>query len=239
MNSTQQRLIITLASKNEGKRRELCRWLSDSSLPVDIALNEQASDVDETGSDFLENARLKAEQTPPVCHGGFVLGEDSGLVVDALNGHYGISPFPGLFSNRWLTPEIRDELLGQSFPNRMALDRTSQSGITNSDLCQGILALMAKQSNRTARYCCGMVLWHPERGVCFQTLQTTELQIIDTQPRGMNGFGYDPITVPIHEDGSVSESTMAELSTEEKNQISHRGRAFQKVLAYLKEQCCF
>lgn len=238
MTSTQQRLILTLASKNEGKRRELCHWLANSNLPVDIALNEQADDVDETGLDFLENARLKAEQTPPVCQNGFVLGEDSGLVVDALDGYYGISPFPGLFSNRWMTPDIREELLGQSFPNRMPLDRTNQEGVTNSDLCQGILALMAGQANRSARYCCGMVLWHPQQGVCFQVLETTELQIIDTQPRGVNGFGYDPITVPVYED-SVSNRTMAELLTEEKNRISHRGRAFNKVLAYLKTQQCF
>jgi XTP/dITP diphosphohydrolase len=234
MHATKQTLTITLASRNEGKRRELCHWLADSGLPIEIALNAQAADVDETGHTFLENARLKAEQTPPVSEDGYVLGEDSGLVVDALDGCYGISPFPGLFSNRWLTPAIRDELLGQSFPNRTSLDRTSDEGITNSDLCQGILALMTGKPNRSARYRCGMVLWHPEIGLCCEALESTELRIIDAQPRGVNGFGYDPITIPVREDGSASDRTMAELSTEEKNRISHRGRAFQTILSYLK-----
>jgi XTP/dITP diphosphohydrolase len=236
MNSTQEKLIITLASKNEGKRRELCHWLEQSGLPVEIALNETAGEVDETGCDFLENARLKASQIAPVSSDGFVLGEDSGMVVDALDGLYGISPFPGLYSNRWLTPERRHELLGQSFPNRMPLDRVTPEGVTNSDLCYGILTLMQGKLNRAARYCCGMVLWHAEHGICYQVLETTELRIIEGEPRGTHGFGYDPITLPVNPDGLPETRTMAELSTEKKNRISHRGRAFQKVLHYLESQ---
>lgn len=238
MKASAQKLIITLATKNDGKRLELMRWLENSTLPVALALNEAADDVEETGTDFLDNAWLKAQQTPPVLPGGFVLAEDSGLVVDALDGRYNLSPFPGLYSNRWLTPAIRDELLGRSYPNRMPLDRMTEMGVTNSDLCQGILALLQGESNRKARYCCGMVLWHPERGRCFETLQTTELWVINGEPRGSNGFGYDPITAPVDENGKnrAQQRTMAELSTEEKNAISHRGRAFQKVLAYLGQQ---
>jgi XTP/dITP diphosphohydrolase len=228
-------LIITLATKNEGKRQELMHWLENSGLPVTLALNPSAQDVEETGSSFLENAWLKAEQTPPVLPGGYVLAEDSGLVVDALDGRYQLSPFPGLHSNRWLTPAIRDELLGLSHPNRIPLDRTTAAGITNSDLCQGILALLQGESNRKARYCCGMVLWHPERGRCFESLEHTELWVIDGEPRGHNGFGYDPITLPVDAQDKPSPRTMAELSTQEKNALSHRGRAFQKVLAYVDQ----
>jgi len=228
------KLIVTLASKNAGKQLELKRWLENSGSQIEIALNPAAEDVDETGSDFLDNAWLKAMQTAPVISDGYVLGEDSGLVVDALDGQFGYSPFPGLYSNRWLTPELRDQLLGQSYPNRMPLDRITETGVTNSDLCQGILTLMKDQLNRKARYCCGMVLWHPQRGKCFETLETSELEIINGEPRGLNGFGYDPITVPVQADGRLSSRTMSELSPEEKNAISHRGRAFQKVIAYLR-----
>jgi len=240
MTATGQKLIITLASKNEGKRRELMHWLAQSELPIEIALNEGADDVDETGSTFLENAWLKAGQTVPVPGSCLVLGEDSGMVVDALDGRYGISPFPGLYSNRWLTPAIRDELLGRSIPNRMPLDRVTETGVTNSDLCHGVLSLMEGESNRAARYCCGMALWHTKLGKCFEALESTELRIIEGVPRGMNGFGYDPITVPFEEAGPADiplscERTMAELSVEEKNRISHRGRALGKLVAYLRE----
>ncbi len=150
------------------------------------------------------------------------------MVVDALDGYAGVSPFPGLYSNRWMTPAIRDTLLGRSHPNRMPLDRTNESGMTNTDLCQGILTLMRGQSNRAARYCCGMVLWQAEQGVCFEALESSELQVINTEPRGDKGFGYDPIVTPMGDT-----RTMAELDTDEKNRISHRGKAFRKLLDYL------
>ena len=57
---SQQKLIITLASKNPGKQMELKRWLESGDFPVEIALNEGAEDVEETGSDFIDNAWLKA-----------------------------------------------------------------------------------------------------------------------------------------------------------------------------------
>ena len=230
---TQHPLVMTLATKNMGKRLELVHWLENSGLPIELALNESVGDIEESGRDFIENARIKAEQTPPVVPNGYVLAEDSGLVVAALDGSYGYHPFPGLHSNRWLTPEIRDELQGRSFPNRMALDRVTDQGVTNSDLCQGILALMQGKSQRTARYCCGMVLWHPERGVCAQALDSTELWGIEDEPRGRLGFGYDPIMAPLNEQGSPMPYTVAEMSTTEKNRISHRGKAFQVVLKAL------
>jgi len=233
MPSPEAPIVITLASKNPGKQMELQCWLESADFPVRLVLNENAPDVDETGADFIDNAWLKAMQTPPAIPGGYVLGEDSGMVVDALDGKYGISPFPGLYSNRWLTQEIRDELLGRSFPNRMPLDRMTENGVTNSDLCQGVLALLRDEPNRRGRYCCGMVLWHPERGKVFEVLETTELQVIDDEPRGMHGFGYDPVTAPVDKNGQVSQRTMAELSPEEKNAISHRGRAFKRLLDFL------
>jgi len=239
MASHDPRLTITLATKNEGKRLELMRWLENSDFPVTLAMNENAEDVEETGHGFLENAWLKAQQTPPVSPGGFVLAEDSGMVVDALDGRYNISPFPGIYSNRWLTPQRRDELLDQSYPNRMPLDRVTETGVTNSDLCQGILALLADEKNRRARYCCGMVLWHPEHGRCLEVLESTELWVIEGEPRGTQGFGYDPITILLNDQDTASPRTMAELSPDEKNAVSHRGKAFRKVLAYLQEQCYF
>ncbi|WP_373531668.1 non-canonical purine NTP pyrophosphatase [Vampirovibrio sp.] len=223
--------IITLATRNEGKRLELEQWLSLQNSPIRLQLNHTVGDIEETGSSFLENALIKAQSTPPVVSGGWVLAEDSGLVVDALDGFYGLSPFPGLHSNRWLTPEIRETLLGQSFPNRGPLDRVTEAGITNSDLCYGLLQLMQGQSNRQARYCCGMVLWHPDSQQRIEFLESVELWMIDTEPRGLNGFGYDPIMVPLNAAGRPASQTVAELSPESKNLMSHRGKAFHKILS--------
>lgn len=225
-------VVITLASRNEGKRRELCRLVETLELPfpIEIALNPSADDVEETGANFIENAMLKAKATPPVVPNGWVLGEDSGLIVDTLDGCYGISPFPGIYSNRWLTPERRDELLGRSFPNRMPLDRVTDTGITNSDLCMGILKLMEGKTNRNARYACGMALWNPALQTSFETLAFTELEVLNGEPRGENGFGYDPIMLP-----QGQNKTMAELDADEKNRISHRGIAFADVLRFLAE----
>ncbi len=229
-------LTITLATRNEGKRLELERWLQQRQSPIQLVLNETVGDIEETGSTFVENALIKAQATPPMVPGGWVLAEDSGLVVDALDGLYELSPFPGLKSNRWLTPDLRDSLLTQAYPNRMPLDRTTDSGVSNTDLCYGILALMRNQANRSARYCCGMVLWNPARQLAIETLESIELWVIDGEPRGTHGFGYDPIMLLLDEMGEPYSHTVAELSSDEKNQISHRGKAFQSILAALAKE---
>ncbi|WP_303675004.1 non-canonical purine NTP pyrophosphatase [Vampirovibrio chlorellavorus] len=229
-------LIITLATRNEGKRLELERWLQQRQSPIQLVLNESVGDIEETGGTFLENALIKAQATPPVVPGGWVLAEDSGLVVDALDGLYGLSPFPGLKSNRWLTPALRDTLLAQAYPNRMPLDRMTDSGVSNTDLCYGILALLGQNPNRSARYCCGMVLWNPARQLTIEALESIELGVIDGEPRGINGFGYDPVMLLRNEAGELSANTVAELSSDEKNQISHRGKAFQAILSALARE---
>jgi XTP/dITP diphosphohydrolase len=228
--------IITLATRNEGKRRELERWLHQRHSPIRLALNESVGEIEETGSTFVENALIKAQATPPVVPGGWVLAEDSGLVVDALEGLYGLSPFPGLKSNRWLTPALRDTLLAQAYPNRMPLDRMTDGGVSNTDLCYGILTLLGQNANRSAQYCCGMVLWNPADGVAIKTMESVALWVIEGEPRGTHGFGYDPIMLLRDDRGEPSQHTIAELSADQKNQISHRGKAFQAILAALANQ---
>jgi XTP/dITP diphosphohydrolase len=231
-------LVITLATRNEGKRRDLSHWAENSGFPVTLVVDPDAAEIEETGRSFLENARLKAQGSRPVTPGGLVLAEDSGLVVDALDGSFGISSFPGIYSNRWLTPALRDALAdriaGQPSIPALVSDRLTEAGIRNDELCRAILALMAGKADRAARYCCGMALWRADQGLLFETLDTTELRVIDGAPRGVNGFGYDPIMQPVDDTGRIEPCTMAELSLPEKNRISHRGRAFAKVLAFLQ-----
>ncbi len=233
------KLRITLATTNVGKQQELMNWVFSGQAPVQLILNPDAPDIEETGSTFLENARLKASQSPPVDNCDLILAEDSGMTVAALDGYVDISPFPGIYSNRWLTRTLREQILGASLPNRMPLDRIAHDGVTNTDLCQAIMTLMQDKTDRMASYCCGMVLWHREKGLLFETMASTPLAIITGEARGMNGFGYDPITVPLEasvNQDSADLKTMAELSNNEKNQISHRGKAFAAVLAFLKAE---
>ena len=90
-----------------------------------------------------------------------------------------------------------------------------------------VLSEMNGIENRSARFKCCMTLLSPEGEVAFNYTGVCEGSIVDKQ-RGVNGFGYDPIFLV---DGT--EKTMAELSEEEKNEISHRGRALNEVLKYL------
>ena len=214
--------LITLASKNEGKRYELEQQLQASGLPYRLVLNESAEDVEETGTTFIENAWLKAEQTPPAPGSEWVLAEDSGFAVAALDGLYGHSPFPGLHTNRWMTPDIRRELLGIDSSDR----------VIQAELSAGIQKLLAGNGDRRAAYLCGMVLYHTRHGRMFETLGETPLVVLESGGRGDKGFGYDPIVCPVRH-GQVDSRTMAELETDEKNSFSHRGQAFSRVLEWL------
>ena len=218
-------MLITLASKNTGKLNELTHWLQQShaGLPVELAVNPDAPEVEETGEDFVANAVLKASQSTPLAGSKFILGEDSGLSIDALDGLYDLSPFPGLKSNRWLSAELRMKLL----------DVPPNHPVVNQDLCEGILKLMKGEEDRGAAYCCGMALYHVDKGLLFSTLEQTPLRITEGRMRGKNGFGYDFITEPII-DGQPLGKLTSEMETDEKNVISHRGKAFRKVLEFIE-----
>ena len=82
--------------------------------------------------------------------------------------------------------------------------------------------------NRSARFKCCMTLLIPEGEVAFSYTGVCEGSIVEHQ-RGVNGFGYDPIFLV-----EGADKTMAELSEDEKNEISHRGRALKEVIKYLK-----
>lgn len=162
---------ITLATRNSGKTREIRRMLR-SLLPeaspevVDLTtLKEQYESPEERGTTFMENAEIKARNAwQKTGAGGLVLGEDSGLEVDYLDGR------PGVMSHRFSGPDATDE------ENNMALLK---------DL-EGV-----PWAKRTARYRCAMVLMGPD-GVVARSEGTVE-GFIMTSPRGTGGFGYDPL----------------------------------------------
>ena len=156
--------ILILGTTNSGKRRELtillepfgivCRSLADFSASIS---------VDETGTTFAENAALKANQQARAL-GHWVLGEDSGLVVDALEGA------PGVFSARFSGPEANDDTNNALLLKKM----------------QGV-----PTEKRTAHYACHAALADP--GGTIRAIASGRCcgRIADTAA-GRNGFGYDP-----------------------------------------------
>ena len=195
---------VVLASKNAHKLQELQDILSAQG--VEVILESAAGvdvEVEETGTTFEENSLLKARAVMEAS-GLPAIADDSGLMVDALNGA------PGVYSARYGGPGLDD-----AGRYRLLLENM-----------RGVL-------DRKCRFVSAITLCMPSgdivtaRGECPGTLAYA--------PRGENGFGYDPIFfVP------EKKKTFAQLTAEEKNAISHRGRALQlfqeKLAAYLAGQ---
>jgi XTP/dITP diphosphohydrolase len=161
-------------------------------------VNLEQVDVEETGETFAANALLKA-QAYAALSGLPTLADDSGLVVDALNGG------PGVYSARY----------------------APTSAERNAKLLQVLEGVPLEQ--RTARFVCVTALVIPDGLTLFAEGRIEGR--IGYELRGSNGFGYDPLFV------IESGQTTAELSPEEKNQISHRGRALTKLHPVLR--CLF
>ncbi|HYT77985.1 MAG TPA: RdgB/HAM1 family non-canonical purine NTP pyrophosphatase [Actinomycetota bacterium] len=193
---------LALATRSPGKIREIMRVCSDWPVRWQLArspddpthVSARWPDVEETGEGYLENARLKARSVSEAL-GVPAVADDSGIEVDALRGE------PGPRSAR---------LAGPGATDRQNLDV----------LIHRIQDVPA--DDRRARYrCVAVCAWPDGREVWAEAVCEGRLIL---EPRGSNGFGYDPIFVPNGE-----RRTMAELSSEEKDAISHRGKAFREL----------
>ena len=192
---------IVFATGNEGKMREIRLILADLGMEI-LSMKEAGVclDIVEDGATFGENAAIKAKAVWEMT-GGIVLADDSGLVIDYLNGE------PGIYSARYMGEDTSYEI-----KNQVLIDRLKD----------------AKGAERSARFVCNIAAVLPD-GQVVHTEETMEGLIAET-PAGAGGFGYDPILY-IPEFGKTS----AELSIEEKNQISHRGKALEAMKHKLKE----
>ena len=171
---------------------------------VDIELVPRPSDipdVDETGTTLEANARLKAEALC-MATGLPALADDTGLEIDALGGG------PGVYSARFAGPNA-----------------------TYSDNVERVLTEMteARRASRTARFRTVLVLAWPDGR---EVIATGVVEgVITDEPRGGQGFGYDPIFRPAGGKGR----TFAEMTRPEKQQLSHRGRALRALAEQLRE----
>ncbi|WP_077609725.1 RdgB/HAM1 family non-canonical purine NTP pyrophosphatase [Clostridium sp. Marseille-P2415] len=192
---------IVFATGNEGKMREIREILKDLGMEI-LSMKEAGADpvIVEDENTFGENAEIKARAVWKET-GGIVLADDSGLVVDCINGE------PGILSARYMGEDTSYEIKNQNI-----LDRAAN----------------AKGRERSARFICNIAAVLPDG----QVLHTEEAMegILPDRPSGDGGFGYDPILY-IPEFGK----TCAELTMEQKNKISHRGKALEAMKRKLKE----
>ncbi|MGI4853140.1 MAG: non-canonical purine NTP pyrophosphatase [Janthinobacterium lividum] len=197
-------MTIYLATTNAGKLRDF-RFAAEDSDPSGFNFQplpgiENMPAPDETGDTFEANARLKAEYYSRLAPGLWVLADDSGLEVDALDGR------PGVRSARYATD------LG--FP---------VSGNLDADNNDALLLAMLEQTDRTGRYRCALALAIDGRveQVSFGKLEGE----VQSQPSVPGGFGYDPLFfVP------ELDCTMSACTPDDRQRVSHRGRALRNLL---------
>ena len=182
-----------VATSNPGKLKEIQEYLTG--LPWELELKPQELDIEETGTTFIANARLKASEVAKVLN-KWSIADDSGLAVDALNGA------PGLYSARY--------------------------GKTDEDRINRLLKELGNTQNRQAKFVCAIAIANPEGRIVLETEGICSGEIL-TSPRGDGGFGYDPIFyVP------AEAKTFAQMSSDVKSKISHRGVAFAQLMPDLK-----
>ena len=196
---------IVLATRNGHKVREVQQILADLIAELDLEIVGMGEfpdvpDVVETGVTFAQNATLKAVAAAKAT-GLPALADDSGLAVNVLGGA------PGVFSARWAGTHGQDR--------------------ANLELLLGQLYDVPDEQ-RSAAFVCVAAIAMPNGTVVLRQGQMPGM--LAREPRGDNGFGYDPILVV---DGDSR--TAAELTFEEKNVISHRGKAFRALAADLRK----
>lgn len=198
---------LLVATKNQGKVAEFRELLAGSSVAqVDAltAFDDQAPDVDEVGHTFRDNACLKASEYAKH-YKLWSLADDSGLAVDALGGK------PGIHSARWA--QMHDRGKGDADNNRLLLEQLKDT----------------PDDARTGRFMCVLALSDPEGRIVLTAMDAVEGRIL-REPRGENGFGYDPLFFI-----DALGKTTAELTSDQKHAISHRGKAMRHMVRLMRE----
>lgn len=208
---------IYLATGNKHKKKEMAELLSDHEIviPSDEGI---AFDPEETGSTFYENSIIKAKALYDIVHAP-VIADDSGICVDAIDGR------PGIYSSRYAGSDFP-----QGKPDGSKISQEEQNAFLISELNEALKNPKPEYENflhgpRSCHYTCAFVLYMggDRLYVVQETFEGTLISDISKQA-GNGGFGYDPIVfLPEYN------KTVAEISFEEKNAISHRGKAVMAV----------
>ncbi len=203
---------IVLSTSNPGKVREITAALAPLGINVislaNIDPDGRIRPPPEDGPTFAENARAKADYYARAT-GQWALADDSGLLVDALDGA------PGVHSARFAAEEFDPQA------TRQGIDKAN-----NAKLLRELAHI--DEDERTARFVCCLALSDGQKTLIEATGEVAG--IIARRPSGNNGFGYDPLFF-IPKLGC----TAAKLDPEKKNEISHRGQAVRKFAAMLKK----
>jgi len=206
-------LRLFVATTSQGKLRDFRTAAQAHSISIDPLPNLRDIEVpEEDGDTFLANATLKAVYYSRFAPGELVLADDSGVEVDALNGA------PGVRSAR--------------FAADAGLTDSPDAAADNTDVWNNMVLLQRlaefPDKPRTARYRC--VLVAARDGQPQHSAEGSVEGLILEAPRGVGGFGYDPLFYLPELD-----KTMAEIDLTTKSTLSHRGRALQSLLEQLRE----
>ena len=197
---------IIVATGNPHKVEEIREILAVHGFRVLSLTDVGAGEIpepEEDGDTFAHNARIKATQYARAIN-RMVLADDSGLAVDALGGA------PGVFSARW---------------SGLGVTREERDDANNKKLLEELASTPADR--RTARFVCAMCLSAADGSVIAETVGEFHGSI-GTNARGVNGFGYDPLFVV-----DANGQTSAELTSQQKNDRSHRGAATRAMAKFL------
>jgi XTP/dITP diphosphohydrolase len=200
---------VLVATSNPGKIRDFVGAAAQHGIEI-AAIPDFSSlpIVTEDGSTFEANARKKAEAYSEYAPGEIVIADDSGLEVDALGGA------PGVHSARYAADE----------PHTAGANTDDEAN--NVKLIRQITSVAPEK--RTARFVCCIAA--ARNGKTLAVFEGKAEGIVLDQPRGSNGFGYDPLFY-FPQIGK----TFAELSAQEKSNYSHRGKTFRKFLQWAQE----
>ena len=195
---------LVIATHNAGKLKEISALLEPFGVKCISAGSLGLPEPPETGTTFAENAMIKARAAAEAS-GMAALADDSGLSVDALDGR------PGVYTADWAERQWFEGKPGRDW--YMAMGKV-----------EGMLQQLGEEVDRSAAFHCVLAIAWPDgesaiyEGRCAGALTWP--------PRGLLGFGYDPVFVP-----TGREHTFAEIDPEEKHAISHRADAFAKLVA--------
>lgn len=209
---------IYLATGNKDKRREMAQLLAGYTVAIPSDEGIDFAPI-EDGETFRDNSIIKASALFNIVHAP-VIADDSGICVDALGGA------PGIYSARYAGPSAMHgtgHKISQAEQNAMLIAQL------NAALLGGIDTAAFPYGPRSAHYTCAMTLYMG-RDRLFVAQETMEGVLVERieDARGMGGFGYDPLFyLP-----SLGK-TAAELTSAQKNAISHRGKACRLIAAIL------